>query len=260
MNVINICTIVGLFGNFPKWKRNADDIYFWRKKKKKRNSFSRGVACPKYQGKPVQFSTNPWKQKVCSVPWQFDQHPIIIYLPRWKSQTVYLICITSPPGGNKSDGALCLYVLLLINMWSVRGQWRRGFTRTIKTDASFYPLNGREAERVALDRAVACCWCVMTSSLQRLLRRRVNGGTDLFFFEREVGGGREGGWMGGGSPTTLSLVSFSSSSSFAPPHQSAFVCHLMNKIGWSDPEDERVWFSADLVLSWSCSKWHRTNF
>lgn len=37
-------------------------------------------------------------------------------------------------------------------MRSVRGQWRRGFTRTIKTDAGFYLLNGREAERVALDR------------------------------------------------------------------------------------------------------------
>lgn len=74
------------------------------------------------------------------------------------------------PRGNKAAGGLRLYILLLINMWSVCGQWRRGFACTIKTDATFYLLNGREAERVALDHAAACCWRVMTSSFHRLLR------------------------------------------------------------------------------------------
>lgn len=87
------------------------------------------------------------------------------------------------PQGNKAAGGLRLYIPLLINMWSVCGQWRRGFACTIKTDATFYLLNGREAERVALDHAAACSCRVMTSSFHTLLRWM-----------------NEGGWFGGRCP------------------------------------------------------------
>ena len=98
-----------------------------------------------------------------------------------------------PPRGTKRRGALGLYVLLLINMWSVRGQWWRGFTLTIKTDATFYLLNGREAERVALDHRRRMLLAGNDVLVPQTIE--MNGDEpwmDLFFFERDVFGGREG--------------------------------------------------------------------
>lgn len=76
-------------------------------------------------------------------------------------------------------------------MWSVCGQWRRGFTRTIKTDATFYLLNGREAERVALDRrrrhrALLACNDVLPPSRLLWWQARLS-----LFFLADVGGGSE---------------------------------------------------------------------
>lgn len=130
----------------------------------------------------------PWSRKITPS----NQSTSIICQLRWKSQTVCWICITSPQRGRwtKRTGASYLYVLLLINMWSVCGQWRRGFTRTIKTDATFYLLNGREAERVALDRrrrrALLACNDVLPPSRLLWWQARLS-----LFFLADVGGGRE---------------------------------------------------------------------
>lgn len=104
-----------------------------------------------------------------------------------------------PHPGEQSCGGLRLYILLFINMWSVCSQWWRGFTCTIKTDATFYLLNGREAEHVALDHVAACCWRITTFPLARRLLRwmalrekacsflgRCGGGMKEFFSEDEL--------------------------------------------------------------------------
>lgn len=119
-----------------------------------------------------------------------------IYLPRsltesvisviWRSQTVCLICITSPPKKEQSSTGLGLYILLHTDMWSVRGQWPRGFSRTIKTDATFYLLNGREAERVALDGADARCWRLMTSFPPQAAEMTCEGGNGLLLLKVDM--------------------------------------------------------------------------